>query len=123
MISYSTNIMGPYGMWWFRENGFTERATKVLEEDSPLTGKKAGDVVEYDRITEYWYGGRIDVGGLPTDEYYNGQGELGLPIMDGPSYARFSDWIVKFRTETLWTLDQLVEEFEKSNPKIRWHNG
>ena len=122
MISYSTNWMGPAGMWWYRENGYTEMVSKVLEKDSIVSDHKAGDTIEYEDITEYWYGGRIDVYGLPEDEYYNGKGEIGLPIMDGPSYGSFSEWLEKFETETMWSLDQLVEEYEKNNPKIRWHN-
>lgn len=121
-ISYSTNWMGPCGMWWFRENGYTRTVTKTLNSDSKISDKKAGDTVETEEITEYWYGGRIDVYGLPDDEYYCGKSEMGLPIMDGPSYAGFSEWLEKFETDTMWTLSQLVEEYEKSNPKIRWHD-
>ena len=108
-------------MWWFRENGYTRRVTKVLEKDSPLTNRKAGDVVEYEEITEQWYGGRIDIYGLPEDEYYNGRSEMSLPVMDGPSYAGFSRWLEAFKTETVWTLDQLAEEYERTHDKIRWH--
>lgn len=116
-ISYSTNWCGPAGMWWFRENGYTRMVTKVLEKDSPLTNRKAGDVVEYEDITEYWYGGRIDIYG--TDDPYGD--EMGLPIMDGPSYKEFSEWLETFETENVWTLDHIVEEYEKNHPKIRWH--
>lgn len=117
MISYSTNWMGPAGMWWFRENGYTRTVTKVLEKDSWYSDAKKGDTIEYEDITEYWYGGRIDIYG--TGDPYGD--EMGLPIMDGPSYKRFSEWLETFETETVWTLDQLVEEYEKSNPTIRWH--
>jgi len=109
-------------MWWFRENGYTRTVTKTLNSDSKISDKKAGDTVETEEITEYWYGGRIDVYGLPDDEYYCGKSEMDLPIMDGPSYAGFSEWLEKFETDTMWTLSQLVEEYEKSNPKIRWHD-
>ena len=118
MITYSTNWMGPAGMWWFRENGHTRMITRVLEEDSRVTSAKKGDTVTQEEITEYWYGGRIDVYG--TDDPYGV--ELGLPIMDGPSYKGFSEWLEKFETETVWSLEQLVEEYEKSHDKIRWHD-
>ena len=118
MISYSTNWMGPCGMWWFRENGYTKMVTKTLEKDSLVSDHKAGDVIEFEDITEYWYGGRIDIYG--TGDPYGD--EMGLPIMDGPSYKGFSEWLEKFETETVWNLDQLVEEYEKTNPKIRWHD-
>lgn len=115
-ISYSTNWMGPCGMWWFRDNGFTKTVTKVLDKDSPWSDAKKGEKVTYEDITEYWYGGRIDIYG--TGDPYGG--EMSLPIMDGPSYRDFSDWLEKFETETIWTLDQLVEEYEKTHDKIRW---
>ena len=91
--------------------------TKVLDKDSPLTNRKKGDVVEYEDVTEYWYGGRIDIYG--TNDPYGD--EMSLPIMDGPSYREFSDWLETFETETVWTLEQLVEEYEKNHPTIRWH--
>lgn len=119
-ISYSTNWMGPSGMWWFRDNGFTQIVKKVLTEDNRFSGAKKGDEVEIEEITKQWYGGRIDIYGLPEDEYYCGQSEMGLPIMDGISYRNFSDWLENFESTTLLSLDELVEEFEKSYPKINW---
>lgn len=63
---------------------------------------------------EHWAGGRIDVhGGDEPDE-------IGLPIMHGADYARFSAWLSELKTETLWTLEEIVEEYEKENPTIRW---
>lgn len=119
-INYSTNWMGPTGMWWYKENGFTRRVTRVLDHDSQFSDAKAGDTVEYDEITEHWYGGRIDIYGLPEDEYYCGQSEMSLPIMDGPSYAVFSRWLETFETDRVWTLEQLSQEFERTHPPIRW---
>lgn len=118
MISYSTNWMGPAGMWWFRENGYTKMVTKILEKDSPLTNAKKGDTITYEDVTEYWYGGRIDIYG--TGDPYGD--EMSLPIMDGPSYKGFSEWLENFETETIWSLDQLVAEYEKTHNKIRWHD-
>ena len=118
MISYSTNWMGPAGMWWFRANGYTKMVTKILEKDSPLTNAKKGDTITYEDVTEYWYGGRIDIYG--TGDPYGD--EMSLPIMDGPSYKGFSEWLENFETETIWSLDQLVAEYEKTHNKIRWHD-
>lgn len=122
MISYSTNWMGPVGMWWFHENGYTKVVTRVLEKDSLLTNAKAVDTIDYEEVTEHWYGGRIDVYGLDSDEFYNGKDEMGLPIMDGPSYWGFSEWLENFKTKTVWSLDELVAEYEKTHDKIRWHS-
>lgn len=120
IISYSTNWMGPSGMWWFRDNGFTKIVNKVLTEDNRFSGVKKGEVIEVEEITKYWYGGRIDIYGLSQEEYYGGQSEMSLPIMDGISYKNFSEWLEKFESKTVLSLDELVEEFEKNNPKINW---
>ena len=91
MHRYSTNWMGPVTLQWYEERG--------INADE-----------------EHWAGGRIDVYG-GEDDYPE---EIGLPIMHGQDYARFSDWLDDFKTETLWTLDELVAEYEKVNLKIRW---
>lgn len=107
MISYYTNWMGPIGMWWFRKNGYTR-----------LACDKEDDTREYEEITEHWCGGRIDIYG--TDKPYGD--EIRLPIMDGPSFSSFSKWLNDFETETVWSLNQLVTEYEKTHDKIRWHD-
>ena len=116
MITYSTNWMGPVNMDWYRKRGLTKTVTKILEEDSKYSDKKKGDILTYDDITEHWAGGRIDVYG--TGQPYGD--ELGLDIMHGEDYRLFSDWLDGFKTDTMWTLEQLVQEYEQTNPKIRW---
>ena len=118
-IHYSTNWMGPVVMRWYRDRGLTKTVVTTLTENS-LTVKwgnnKAGDVVEHEDITEQWAGGRIDVYGTGDPYGY----ELGLPIMHSEDYNRFSDWLKTFETDDVWTLAQLVEMYERVNPKIRW---
>jgi len=63
-----------------------------------------------------WAAGRIDIGG--TDDPYGS--ELRLPPMKGDDWSRFSEWLWTFQTDEVWTLEQIVEEYEKTNPKIRW---
>jgi hypothetical protein len=116
MVSYSTNWMGPININWYHERGLTKIITKTLTEDCRFTSNKMGDTITLTDITERWSGGRIDVYG--TGEPYGD--ELSLPIMHGEDYARFSVWLRTFKTETMWTLKQLVQEYEKTNPKIRW---
>jgi hypothetical protein len=40
--------------------------------------------------------------------------------MTTQSWARFSDWLDTVETDDLWTMDQLVEMYERNNPKIEW---
>lgn len=118
-VTYSTNWMGPVSMHWYKDRGLTKKKLIVLTENSFMVKdgkKKPGDIVEYDDITENWAGGRIDVRG--TGNPYGE--ELSLPIMHGEDYNRFSDWLDTFETDFIWSLDQIVELYERANPKIRW---
>ena len=117
MIVYSTNAMGPVTISWFKERGFTKRVSRVLESDSLLGVLKAGDIIDYDEITQDWTCGRIDIYG--TDDPY--PREISLPMMLGEDWNRFSIWLSRFKTEDVWNLNQLVEEYEKTNPKITWY--
>lgn len=63
MISYSTNMMGPWHTGWYIDRGLTVKKTRVLEKDSLVSGKKKGDTISYDEVTEHYAGGRIDIYG------------------------------------------------------------
>jgi len=116
MISYRTNWMGPVHMQWYRDRGLTAIKMITLEADSVITGLKAGDQFECEEITTYYSTGRIDIYG--TGEPY--PDEIGVAPMQSEDWGRFGLWLEQFKTETVWTLDQLVAEYEKTNPKIRW---
>jgi hypothetical protein len=96
MISYSTNWMGPIDPGWYEERGI-------------------------DPEKDYWSGGRIDIYGLDETEYYGGRHEYSLPIMDGVSWNRFSDWLENYETIELKTYEQLLSAFEAdTDNQIRW---
>jgi len=40
--------------------------------------------------------------------------------MRSEDWNNFGDWLWDFETDDKWNLKQLVAEYEKSNPKIRW---
>ena len=117
MITYSTNWMGPVNMDWYRQRGLTVTKTVVQEEDSKFTSRKKGDIYELEEITQQWCGGRIDIRGEGLGPYGE---EMGLPIMRADCYNSFSDWLYNHCTEKIWSLDKLVERYEKTNPKIVW---
>ena len=111
MVSYSTNMMGPYGLWWFEENNIPykeyELTSTIVNPGKPFKYKKY----------EHWFGGRIDC--YSSDWHY--PEELGLPIMDGKSYGKFSEWLDNFTSEELVTQEYLFETFEKeTGHKIRF---
>lgn len=118
---YSTNWMGVANLNWYIERGLTKKKTITFTEDS-LTVKhgnnKPGDTIEVDEPTVYYSCGRIDVRGGDTDVYYGD--EIGVPPMRSEDWGRFGDWLDTVETDFMWTLDQLVELYERKNPKIRW---
>jgi hypothetical protein len=113
-IRYSTNWMGVINMQWYIDRGLTKRVTRTLTEDSKLTGRKAGESFEYNEIIQSYSCGRIDCNG-------DGFGaEIGVDPMKDSSWARFGHWLDTVETDDLWTMDQLVELYERANPKIEW---
>lgn len=124
-ITYSTNQMGPWALNWYRQRGLTKKYPRtVTEEDSFLVKNlyNVGDVIEREDIIEHWAGGRIDIRGTDDsfwEEYPYGT-EISLPIMKGKDYNIFSVWLRTFETDDIWTLDELVEMYERTNPKITW---
>ena len=117
-IRYSTNWMGPASMNWDRDRGLVRTESHIQEEDSKFTNRKAGDTYGIELITTPYSCGRIDVRG--TDDPYGE--EIGVPPMTSEDWARFSNWLDTFETDAVWTLEQLVELYERTNPKITWDN-
>jgi len=115
-LRYSTNWMGPTSLDWYRQRDLTTLEHHVQEQDSPYTGRKAGEHYKMELITDNYSCGRIDVRG--TGDPYGE--EIGVPPMLSLDWARFSRWLDTFETDAPWTLDQLVELYERTNPKITW---
>jgi hypothetical protein len=122
---YSTNWMGPAGLWWYQERGLTKMVTHVCESEEirDMLRKRypeieVGDGYEIEEVAEHYSCGRIDVRGGNTDIYYGD--EIGVPPMQSEDWGRFGYWLDTVETDFMWTLDELVEMYERSNPKIRW---
>ena len=116
-VRYGTNWMGVINMQWYIDRGLTKRVTRTLTEDSKLTGRKAGESFEYNEITQSYSCGRIDCRGDGLGPFGD---EIGVGPMKDESWARFGKWLETFETDDMWTLDQLVELYERVNPKIEW---
>jgi hypothetical protein len=109
--------MGPVNTDWYRERNLTVTKIVVQKEDSKFTRRKKGDIYEVEEVIQQWAGGRIDIRGEGLGIYGE---EMSLPIMRGDCYRRFSEWLDAVETDDVWTLAQLVEMYEKDNPKIIW---
>ena len=124
-ISYHTNWMGPISMEWFRKRGLTKKVSGVYEEGRIAypEGLGPGDTWEYDKITTHYAGGRIDIGRLDEEKYYNGCHEYSLPVMHSEDWNALGDWLSTLVTDDLWGYDELIKAFEKHyGKKIRWWN-
>lgn len=117
-VRYSTNMMGPWHLEWYRDKGLTKTVTKVLDKDSPWSDRKAGDVVECEEITERYAGGRIDFWNPHEDSMY--PDEYGLPVMRAEDWGSFTEWLNTYETDGVVELKDLIWMYERANPKIRW---
>jgi hypothetical protein len=92
-VRYSTNWMGPINKQWYEERGL-----------------------------ELWTyaAGRIDCRGEDLGQFGD---EIGLSPMLTEDWGRFSKWLDTFETDFMWNLKDLVELYERNNPKITWAKG
>lgn len=123
MIDYSTNMMGPISIDWYRKRDLTHMVDKeiVTPMEAQIYKANIGDTVRVEDVTEYWCGGRIDIYGLDETEHYGGMSEYSLPIMDGQSWEKLSEWLDEYTSEELTSFEDLVIIFKKeTNHKIRW---
>jgi len=117
MISYSTNMMGPWHTSWYTERGLTHKATRIVTTDI-IKGYSEGDTIEYDEMTTHYAGGRIDIRGVPDEPYGL---EYGLAVMHGEDWNALSEWLYGFESKELVSKDSLIEQFENDyGKKIRW---
>jgi len=116
-VRYSTNWMGVVNLKWYEDRGLLKKIKRTLTEDSTLTNRKAGDVVEYSEIIQEYSCGRIDCRGEDLGQFGD---EIGVDPMKAESWHRFGNWLNTFETDAMWTLEELVEMYERVNPKIEW---
>lgn len=92
-IRYSTNWMGPVNRKWYHDKGL-----------APWS----------------YAAGRIDCRGEGLGPYGE---ELYLAPMLAEDWGRFSKWLNTFETDAMWYIKDIIELYEKENPKITWAEG
>lgn len=116
-VRYSTNWMGVANLEWYRTRGLLVKKTITMTSPATRWSKyNPGDTIEVEEPQTYYSCGRIDVTG--TDDPWGD--EIAVPPMTNQSWYLFSEWLETFETDDMWTLDQLVELYERANPKIVW---
>ncbi len=101
MISYSTNFMGPVSLQWYRD-----RNIPFIDKSTPAV---------------MYAGGRIDVYGLPEDDFYDGKTAIMLPIMTAASFNSLSAFLHGFKSSSPLSYYQLVSlYYAEGNPRIEY---
>ena len=114
MITYSTNMMGPYHTSWYEDNNipYVEGKTFV----SKYTGKSITP-----KDYEQYAGGRIDIYGLDESEHWGGKSEYSVGVMKTESWNLLSDYLDDYESSELVSYEDLIEDFEtRSKHKIEW---
>ena len=105
--TYSTNYMGPAGLWWYEKNAIPYMEVTTYSE----LFKKEITV----KVYEQYAGGRIDCRcDDESDPDYSRYGdELGVPILPASEWNALSNWCDKLTTDTLLTEEELFKRFEE----------
>ena len=107
-IRYSTNWMGPISLNWYIDRGLTKKVIATF----------AGESQEVDEIIESYSGGRLDFWNPYSDSMFSD--EIGVPPMRSEDWESLSRWLDTFETDQVLTLKEIVVEYEKTHPEIRW---
>lgn len=122
-ITYRNNFMGPIAVSWYRKRGLVEWVSKKVDAEiaAQVCDLEVGDTYQVEEYTERYCGGRIDIYGLPEEEFYNGRGEYSVEPMHHKDWEALGNWLYTFQTTTLWSYDKLIKRFEGwYDKKIRW---
>ena len=121
-VRFSSELywMGPVNTQWYKDRGFGKTVVKTLTEDSALTGRIAGESFEVFEITTEYACGRIGCRGDGLGPFGE---ELSIPPMLAEDWGRFSKWLNTFETDAMWNFKDIIELYERDNPKISWAEG
>ena len=123
-----SRLVEKYDWYWLHSlytkvmllSGDLDTESRIWQREPYMAGGKCRysiNCMSSGETGNYLYG-RIDVRGGDTDIYYGD--EISVPPMRSEDWNRFGDWLRTVETDFMWTLDQLVEMYERENPKIRW---
>ena len=92
---YGTNVMGPYGLWWYEKNNIPFRIEVINNRFTDFKDTEH-------KVYENWFGGRIDCYCSDTeDPYYDPfNRELSLPIMKPKSLKKLDEWLKTYISES-----------------------
>lgn len=94
-VRYTTNWMGPVSLGWYLDRGI-------------------------DREKEPYSAGRLDFWN-PNDPESKYPDEMHVPPMRSEDWYSFSEWLRTYRSDGVLSLKEITDEYEKTNPPIRWY--
>jgi len=121
-FTYSTNMMGPWNLNWYRDRNLLQHVWKTVETEETANRRRMdiGEKYLIEEVTEQYAGGRIDIRGDTESPYGD---EYSVPPMLMEDWNAFGDWLWDLETTEQWDYDILISIFEGevlNGRKIRW---
>ena len=96
----------------------------VSEMQSSILGLPIGAIYEIEEITIEYACGRIDIRGLPEEDYWSGWHEYSVEPMIKRDWAYFGKFLRSFKSEQLVPYDTLIKLFEAEyGQEIQWDDS
>ena len=121
-FTYSTNMMGPWSLDWYRDRNLLKNVWITVETEEVANRRRMdiGEKYLIEEVTEQYAGGRIDIRGDTESPYGD---EYSVPPMLMEDWNAFGDWLWDLETTEQWDYDILISIFEGevlNGRKIRW---
>lgn len=122
-VTYSTNMMGPWNLSWYRDRGLLKNVWKTVESEelANLRRMDIGEKYLIEEITTHYAGGRIDIRDS-SKQGYDGWDEYSIAPMHGEDWNALGEWLDYLETSEQWDYDMLISIFECEclGREIRW---
>ena len=119
-FTYSTNMMGPWNLNWYRDRNLLQHVWKTVETEETANRRRLdiGEKYLIEEVTEHYAGGRIDIRG-DTESPYGDEYSIAPMLME--DWIAFGNFLWDLETDVQLSYEQLIERFELwYGKKIRW---
>ena len=119
-FTYSTNMMGPWNLSWYRDRNLLKNVWKTVESEelASLRRMDIGEKYLIEEPTEQYACGRIDIRGDTESPYGD---EYSVAPMRVEDWNAFGDWLDTLDTPYQWTYQELLDGFKNfTGINIRW---
>jgi hypothetical protein len=119
-FTYSTNVMGPWDLNWYRDRNLLKNVWITVETEEVANRRRMdiGEKYLIEEVTEQYAGGRIDIRG-DTESPYGDEYSIAPMLME--DWIAFGNFLWDLETDVQLSYEQLIERFELwYGKKIRW---